>query len=246
MTSPPGPTHAVTADPRSAAGRVIEPYLAQVAAALPGPAGARAGILAELRAGLLDAVDAHHRAGLAPPAAAKAAADEFGDPARVAAAFRPGLAASQARRVAITLLATGPFVIALWMGAALGSHIGARRAPPWQWAGAAPAWRILLPLAAAAFLIGVWMAVAALAATGRLTRRLPDRPRLAPMAAALAGFACAALDMILLLLLAHQLPRASGTLDTTPVAIAAIASTIRLTLARRTARQCLATRASLG
>ncbi len=246
MTPPPRRTRAVTAYPRSATGRVIEPYLAELAAALPGPAGARAGILAELRAGLLDAADAHHRAGLTPLAAAKAAADEFGDPPEVAAAFRPGLAASHARRVAITLLATGPVVIVVWTGAALGSHIGARQAPPWHWAGAAPAWRILLPLAAAAFLIGVWMAVATLAATGPLTRWLPDRPRLAPTAAALAGFACAAVDMILLLLLAHQLARASGTLDTTPVAIAAIASTIRLSLARRTARQCLATRASLG
>src|SRR6266542_1263722 len=81
------------------------------------------------------------RAGLTPLAAAKAAADEFGDPPEVAAAFRPGLAASHARRVAITLLATGPVVIVVWTGAALGSHIGPRQAPPGQWAGAAPAWR---------------------------------------------------------------------------------------------------------
>src|SRR6266542_1885982 len=67
MTPPPRRTRAVTAYPRSATGRVIEPYLAELAAALPGPAGARAGILAELRAGLLDAADAHHRAGLADP-----------------------------------------------------------------------------------------------------------------------------------------------------------------------------------
>jgi hypothetical protein len=246
MTSPPRRNHAGTAYRRSAAGRVIESYLAQVAAALPGPAGERVGILTGLRAGLLDATEAHHRAGLVPLAAAEAAADEFGDPAKVAAAFRPGLAARHARRVAITLLVTAPLVVVVWTGAALGSHLGARDAPPWHWAGAAPAWQILLPLAAAAFLIGVWMAAAAVAATGRLTRWLPDRPRFAPTAAALAGFACAAVDTILLLLLAHQLARASGTLDTTPVALAATASTIRLTLARRTARQCLATRASLG
>jgi hypothetical protein len=238
MTSPPRCTHA--------GGRAIESYLARVAAALPGPAGARAAILAELRAGLLDAVDAYHCTGLGPRAAAQAAADEFGDPATVAAALRPGLAASHARRVAITLLATGPLVVVVWMGAAIGSHLGARDAPPWQWAGAAPAWRILLPLAAAAFLVGVSMAAAALAATGRLTRWLADRPRLAPTSAAVAGFACAVFDVILLLLLAHQLARASGTLDTTPVALAATASTIRLVLARRTARQCLAARTSLG
>jgi hypothetical protein len=37
----------------------VERYLAEVTARLPGPARARAGIVAELRSGLLDAVDAH-------------------------------------------------------------------------------------------------------------------------------------------------------------------------------------------
>src|SRR6266536_3295414 len=41
MTSPPRRTRTVAANPCSAAGRLIEPYLAQVAAALPGPARAR-------------------------------------------------------------------------------------------------------------------------------------------------------------------------------------------------------------
>ena len=60
------------------------------------------GIIAELRGGLLDAADAHHDAGLPADDAAGAAICEFGDPGQVAAAFRPGLALSQARRVALT------------------------------------------------------------------------------------------------------------------------------------------------
>lgn len=246
MTSPPGRSHPATAHSRGASERVLESYLGQVAAALPGPTKARAAILAELRAGLLDAADAYHWRGLAASSAMEAAAEEFGDPATVAAALRPELAATQARRAAITLLATVPLVVVVWTGAAFASHIGAHQAPPWQWAGAPASWRIVLPLAGAALLVGVWMAVAAVAATGQLTRWLPDRPRFAATAAALAGFAGAAVDMTLLFLLAHQLARASSTLDTTPVAVAAIASTIRLTLARRTSRECLAARASLG
>jgi HAAS len=244
MTSP-RRSRAGTANPRAASERVIESYLAQVAAALPGAARARAAILAELRAGLLDAADGYHERGLTVLSAAEAAAEEFGDPATVAAALCPELAATQARRAAVTLLATVPLVVVVWTGAAFASHIGAHIAPPWQWAGAPSSWRIVLPLAGAALLVGVWMALVAIAATGQLTRWLPDRPRFAATAAAMAGFACVALDVILLLLLLHQLAGASGTLDTTPVAVAAIASTIRITVARRTARRCLSTRALL-
>jgi hypothetical protein len=137
-------------------------------------------------------------------------------------------------------------IVVVWGVAAFGSHLGARHALPWQWHGAPPAWRVALPLAAAALLIGLWMALAAVAATGRLTRWLPDRPRFATAVAAAAGFASVAFDAILLLLVVRQLARASGTLDTTPVALAAAASTVRLTLARRAGRRCLKMRASLS
>jgi len=105
--APPG--HAITsaAPGGPATTHPIKSYLAEIAAALPGPGRARAGVVAELRSGLLDAADAHRRAGLDPPAAARAAVAEFGHPAQVVAAFRPRISATQARHVAITLLATG-------------------------------------------------------------------------------------------------------------------------------------------
>jgi hypothetical protein len=83
MTSPAPRRAAETASPGPAGAQLIESYLAEVAAALPGPTRARAGIVAELRGGLLDATDAHRRAGLASPAAAQAAVAEFGYPAQV-------------------------------------------------------------------------------------------------------------------------------------------------------------------
>jgi HAAS len=224
----------------------IESYLAEVAAALPGPARARAGIVAELRGGLLDAADAHRHAGLAPPAAARAAMAEFGHPAQVAAAFRPGIAASQARHVAITLLATGPLIGLLWAAAARASHIGARDAPPWQWAHMPPATPIAVPLIAAVFFVTIWTALITLAATGRLTRWLPHRPRLAPTTAAVAGFGAATVDVILLALLVSQLAHAPGTLAAGPIAVAAVASSTRLILARRAGQRCLASQASLA
>lgn len=223
----------------------IESYLSQVTAALPGPGRARAGIIAELRGGLLDAADAHLRAGLAPPAAAQTAVAEFGHPAQVAAGFRPGLAAAQARHVAAALLVTGPLIGLLWAAAARASHIGVRDAPPWQWAGTPPAAPIAFPLMAAVFLITVWTALMTLAATGRLIRWLPHRPRLAPTTAAIAGFGAATVDLIILIVLASQLATAPAKLAAAPIALAAAASTSRLILARRAGQRCLASRASL-
>ena len=54
-----------------------------------------------------------------------------------------------------------------------------------------------------------------------------------------------AADVTVLALLASQLFNLPGTLAPAPIAGAATASLIRLTLARRAARRCLATRAAL-
>jgi hypothetical protein len=237
--------------------QLVEDYLAAVGARLPGPGRERAGIIAELRGGLLDAADAHRDAGLAALGAADAAdadadadADaaaaigEFGDPGRIAAAFGPGLALSQARRVALTLLVTGPLVGLLWGTAATAGHIGSRHVPPWQWVGALPGSLMVFPLAAA-ITIAVWTALFTIAATGRATRWLPDCSRLAPGTAAVAGFGAVAADLALFVLLASQLTVAPGTLAAIPAAAAALASATRLVLAGRAARRCLTTRAAL-
>jgi hypothetical protein len=227
--------------PEPAAGQPIEGYLAEVTARLPGPPRARAGIVAELRSGLLDATDAHRSAGRPPAEAALAAVREFGDPAEVAAGFRAELAASQARRVAVTLLATGPLVGLLWIATALASHLG----PLWQWTGLPPGLRAGLPLLAVAVGVTAWAALLGIATTGRLTRWLPARPRRAATAAAVAGFGAVGADGLGLLLLAAQLATAPGRLSPIPAAVAAAASLARIVLAGRGARRCLATRASL-
>jgi hypothetical protein len=231
--------------PEPAAGPPIEGYLAAITARLPGPSRAQAGIVAELRSGLLDATDAHRSAGLPPAEAARAAVREFGDPARVAAGFRAELAASQARRVAVTLLATGPLVGLLWIATALASHLGIRLAVPWQETGLPPGLRAGMVLLAVAIGVTAWGAILGIAATGRLTRWLPARPRRAPTAAAVAGFGAVGADGLGLLLLAAQLATAPGKLSPVPAAVAAAARLARLLFARRAAGRCLATRASL-
>jgi hypothetical protein len=226
-------------------GPAVEAYLRAVAASMPGPRQARSDILAELRSGLLDAIDAGRRAGLPAQAATEAAIAEFGDPRQVASAFRLDLAMTQARRTAFALAATGPLVGLLWAAAALASHIAIRHAPPWQWPGAPPLSPAAFPAAGAAILIVVTSTLATIAATGTLTRWLPASPRTAAATAATAGIGTAAADLAILALLASQLASAPGTLAPLPVAAATAASLTRLTLARRAASKCLAIRATL-
>jgi hypothetical protein len=226
-------------------GPAVDGYVRAIAASMPGPRRARDDILAELRSGLLDAIDARRAAGLSAQAAAEAAITEFGDPRQVAGAFRPHLAMTQARRTALALVASGPPVGLLWVAAALASHITIRHAPPWQWSGAPPLSPAAFPAVGVAILLVIASTMATIAATGRLSRWLPASPRVATATAATAGLGAAIADLAILAVLASQLANAPGTLSPLPVAAATAASLTRLTLARRAARNCLATRASL-
>lgn len=219
----------------------VERYLAEVTARLPGSPRAHSGMMAELRSGLLDATDSHRSAGLPPAEAVQAAIREFGDPTQLADDFRPEVAASLARRVAVAVLATGPLVGLLWIATAVASHL----APRLQWAALPPRLQVGLLLVTLAVGVTVWGALFGIAATGRLTRWLPDRPRRAPAAAAVAGFGAVGADALGLALLAVQLAATPGKVSPVLAAVAAAASVVRLVLARRAARHCLAIRAGL-
>jgi HAAS len=237
----------MTADGQpSPGGPAVDGYLAELTARLPGPARARAGIVAELRSGLLDAADAHRSAGLPPDQAALAAIAEFGETAQVAAGFGAEIAAGQARRVAASLLVTGPLVGLLWIATATASHLRIGPVPGWHQAGTFPGLGVGIYLVAAAAAITAWGAVLGIAATGRLTRWLPPRPRRAPTAAAVAGLGAVCADGLGLVLLAAGLAAMPGRLSLLPAAAAAAASLARLLLASRAARQCLTLRASLA
>lgn len=100
-----------------AARPVIVAYLAEVEAGLPCGRSARAGILAEVADGLVDAVQAQSNNGAAPAAAARVAVAGFGDPQVLAAALAGELAGLAAHRVGLALVATGPVVGAVWVAA---------------------------------------------------------------------------------------------------------------------------------
>ena len=168
------------------------------------------------------------------------------NPRQVAVAFRPELAARQARRLALTLIATGPLIGLLWAAAATASHIAIHRAPPWHWHGMPPAAPIAVPLFGAVFLTFICAAMLTLAATGPLACWLPASQRTAPATAAIAGFAAAAVDLAALILLASKLASSPASLAPAPVLAAAAVSLTRITLARRAARHCLAAHAALS
>jgi hypothetical protein len=227
--------------PAPGAEPAVERYLAEVAAQLPGSRRVRSDIVAELRSGLLDAMDARCSAGLPPCEAVQAAISEFGDPAQVAAGFRTEIAAGLARRAAVAVLVTGPLVGALWIVTAVASHL----APHLQWADLSPGLKVGVPLVAIAAGVTAGGALFGIAATGRLTRWLPALPRRAPAAAAVAGFGAVGADALGLALLGVQLAIAAGALSAWPAAAAATASLARLLFARRAAYRCLTIRAGL-
>jgi hypothetical protein len=215
----------------------IDAYVDQVAAGLPGPARERGEMMAELRSGLLDAFDTHRQNGLPDDVAVAAATAEFGEPRAIAAAFRSELAVRLARRCALTLACTGPVVGLLWTAAAMASHIGIRRALPWE-AGAPGGSAAVVRVLLLALLVTIAGALVTMVATGRLAARRPRRTWVAPVTAAMSGYGAVIIDVSLFTLVASQLASAPSGLAPVPVGAAAAASLARLVLAWHAAQRC--------
>ena len=218
--------------------RVIGAYLAEVADQLGGPAAVRAAILAELEDGLWTATAAQQAQPMSPEEAARAAVAEFGHAGTVAAGFDPELAAVTGRRVGLVLLATGPLVGTSWLLVT---------AATWPWAGREPpaALGLVAGLVGLVLAVAVPAAMVAVGVSGRLSRWLPAGPQVAATAAATAASACVVGDLVLLtgMLTATVL---AGGLAWPAGLLAAGASGVRLSLAGRAARRCLAARATLA
>jgi hypothetical protein len=97
--------------------QLIDDHLAALSRALPSET------VEELADGLVETWHHYIAAGLAPSVAAQAAIKEFGTPDQITRAF---VAQAPGRRIALTLLATGPIIGAAWAA----SLIAARA---WAW-----------------------------------------------------------------------------------------------------------------
>jgi hypothetical protein len=211
--------HHLTAGPIGPA-TALEDYLGELSARLHGPRPARIRVLAEIRDGLTDTVDAHIANGTPPEVAATTAITQFGDPATVARSFAPELATASARRAIATFIATGPIVGIWWL---LLLH-------PAPWRSGVLAALIAIP---ALPLIPLAIATAAgtFATTGRLIRWLPETPAPRALTATIAVAAlCLAADLTVLSVLAAHLA-AGGHLFVPLIAAAITASTVRIAAA---------------
>ncbi len=216
----------------------IESLLGAIGARLPGPARPREEILAELRDGLLEASEANQRAGLEYDESVQLALRQFGDAPTLAAAFWPEMAAARARRVVLTLFATGPIVAALWASAARsrgpGSETGLFDSRATHLAAAL--------LVAAAVSCGVWTIIA----TGSMAQWLRLAPRAPLLGAAATGGIAVIADLALLSTLSVPLASFSGAIHQLALGAAILASGTRLILTSRASWSCLAMKTDHG
>ncbi|MFE2557056.1 permease prefix domain 1-containing protein [Streptomyces sp. NPDC059352] len=156
----------------------VEVYAADLAAALHGPARAKARLVEEIRGGLADTADAHVERGSSHQDAIRAAVREFGRVEELVPSCQRELTLAQARHTARAVALTAPSLIACWYLA------GTPAADP---AGPIPrAAQLLAVHLAGVAIAATLLAAATLALTGTLARRLPTPPRL-PLVVAWAG-----------------------------------------------------------
>lgn len=210
----------------------IEGLLSSVGARLPGPMRPRAEILAELRDGLLAAVEANERKGLEHGEAVQLALRQFGDASTLAASFWPEMAAARARRMVLALSATAPVVVALWASAARSRGSGSERGL--FDGGQAHLAAALLVLAGIG--CGIWTVVA----TSRILRWAQIGPQMLLLGAAATGGIAIVADVAVLSILALPLASFSGPIHQLVLGAAVLATGTRLVVTSRASWSCLA------
>jgi hypothetical protein len=209
---------------------VSDRYVQSLSSRLSGPARARARILDEIRGELDDATQANLARHLPVDAAVRAAVDDLGSPATVAAAFAGELGILRARRVLWTLLLTGPLVGIWWLLLLTPS--------PWtpRLGIVLAAIPVLPPIAAA-----VGTRIVVIAATGSLIRWLPEAAPKRALAAAIAVALVSILGdlSVLTILVVRGVMGSAGAFPLALVMVAVLASTIRLVGSMWAVRRCL-------
>lgn len=210
---------------------VIERYVADLSARLPGPRRWRAGVLDEVRDSLLEGMNAHIGATGDPAAAALRAVTEHGAADQVARAYAPELAAAWVRRAGLLALGIIPAMAIVW-------NVALRVGPPSQWHPSGTG----LHLAATAIASGVGLTLicstAALLGTGRLAAAVGDHLSAFRFAICAASIAVSMAVLALLGVVATRAVTAPGSLEWPAVLTALALSLTALTGVGRTAYRC--------
>lgn len=93
---------------------LIATHVAELAAALRGPAGPRRSMIVETRHGLQDAAEGYRKGGLDPEQAAARAVRDFGSVADIAPPYQMELAVRQGRRTSLLLALAFPGLMLSW------------------------------------------------------------------------------------------------------------------------------------
>jgi hypothetical protein len=218
----------------AARSNAIDSLLSAIGARLPGPARPREDILAELRDGLVETVEANERKGLGHYEAVQLALRQFGDADTLAASLWPEMAAARARRTVLALFAAGPIVAALWASAARSRGPGSESG---LFDSGLSHFAVAL-LIVATIGCGLWTIVA----TGRTSHWPHIAPTQALVGAAAMGGVAVVADLAVLSLLSIPLASFSGPIHELSLGAAMLASGARLVLASRASWSCLSMR----
>ncbi|HET9973815.1 MAG TPA: hypothetical protein VFQ68_36670 [Streptosporangiaceae bacterium] len=211
---------------------VIEQYVADLSARLPGPRRWRAGVLDEIRDSLLEGMHAHRGATGDPAAAALRAVAEHGAADQVARAYAPELAAAWVRRAGLLALGIIPAMAIMW-------NLALRAGPPSQWQPSGTGLRLAATVIASGVGLTLMCSTAALLGTGRLAASIGGHLPAFRSAICTASIAVSVAVLTLLGVVATRAVTAPGSLEWPAVLAALALSLTALTSVGRTAYRCV-------
>ena len=211
---------------------VIERYIADLSARLPGPRRWRAAVLDEVRDSLLEGMDAHSGATAGPAAAALRAVAEHGPADQVASAYAPEVAVAWGRRAGLLALGIVPAMAITW-------NLALRAGPPSQWHPAGTGLHLAATVIAGGVGLTFICSTAALLGTGRLAAAIGDHLPAFRSAICTASIAVSAAVLALLGVVAARAVTAPGSLEWPAVLTAMALSLTALTGIARTAYRCV-------
>jgi hypothetical protein len=212
---------------------VIERYISDLSARLPGPRRWRAAVLDEIRDSLLEGMHAHSHAADDPAAAALRAVAEHGPADQVASAYAPELAAAWTRRAGLLALGIIPAMATVW-------NLALRAGPPSHWQPSGTGLHLAAAVIASGVCLTLMCSTAALLGTGRLARTAGGPLPASRAAICAASTAVSAAVLALLGVVAARAVTAPGSLEWPTVLTALALSLTAVASIGRTAYRCVA------
>lgn len=194
---------------------VIEHYVADLSARLPGPRRWRARVLDEIRDSLIEGMDTHRPTTAGPAAAAQLAVAEHGPADQIARAYAPELAVAWVRRAGVLALGVIPAMATVW-------NLALRVGPPSRWQPSGTVIHLAGTVIASGVFLTLICSAAALLGTGRLAAAAGDHLLVFRSAVCTASVAVSVAVLTLLSVVAARALTAPGSLEW-PAVLAALA-----------------------